>query len=345
MSASKAISFYNSLSPQQKQFIKEKTISSTFTIRKWLGFLNKAVAYDTFGDKALKRMNVWLVVLIVFTVISSIFVTVIVAESGQAFLILLPIILIALIIFQSMRIAKFKHRNLNNYLRLFFFPLLEVLKNKAGENAKLSANLDFRVPRKALTPDKHKVNGRNLKLYQPKHILGSVMLLDGSYLDFIVGDDIKDFSYWKTSSSGKRKYKTKSKIVHRYFIKMTIPKEKYELKSTNLPAEILFSEDNGNYIFKLKGKSKISGKNHVLPVKTFFGSIEYIYSFLVERNGYQTERTEAIEHERDEPLIDPILPMVMWSGGYFDSYDYETFDYEDETQYMTDDGNATIFDS
>ena len=98
-------------------------------------------------------------------------------------------------------------KDINNYMRKFFMPVLSILKDKAGEEAKLAASLDFRIPREAIQPQIGQVGIRNVKSYSPNYVRSKVQLKDGAILEFSVADQIHDFSWYKTNARKKRKYK------------------------------------------------------------------------------------------------------------------------------------------
>jgi len=245
MSIKKANDFYNSLDPIQQKFVREKTINATYPIKKWLSFLSKAVAYDTYTDKALKTFTTRNVLLIIGLIISTFAVFVL------FFLIPIPLILGLLLYFNLKNQKKFKGRNLNNYLRLFYFPVLDVLKGKAGEDAKLTASLNFKNPRDS-TPEKSSIAGRKVKAYDSTYILTKVTLRDDSALEFIIGDAIKDLNWTKTSASGKTKYKSKSKVAHICIIKLSVSKSKYSVQNPNVPVNISIEEKGDSLVLKTK---------------------------------------------------------------------------------------------
>ncbi len=221
-------SIYNSFSEQQKQFVNGKTISTTLRVEKWLGFLAKAVKYDHKIDKKVHLTGTLLGVGIVGAIFSGIGA----AIAEELAIASITLVFVLLIIFSVIWRKSLKSKDLDNYLRLFFIPVLSVLAEKAGKDAKLSASLDFRIPRESLTPTESKVRGRNLKLYEPKYIATRVLLKDGVSLEFAVKDDIKDYKWRKRSASGKTKFKNKTKYTHQCFLKMTLPKSEYELSKT-----------------------------------------------------------------------------------------------------------------
>lgn len=339
-------SLYNSFSEQQKQFVDEKTISATLRVEKWLGFLAKTVKYDHKIDKEVSLMGKLTWVGVIGKIASVIFAFV--GENPFVALGVIPFIL--LIIFSQVRKKKLHHKDLDNYLRLFFIPVLSILAEKAGKDAKLSASLDFRIPRKSLTPTKSRVRGRNLKLYEPKYIATRVLLKDGVSLEFAVKDDIKDYSWTKRSASGKTKYKSKTKFTHQCFVKMTLPKSEYELSKTP-PANIVIEEVGESYVAKNKIKVKVIGTSKVLNPKKLFEGIQQIYDcFLSFRMGEEPKRPQEkaqSEYEEEDYYENDnmMLGAMMWHGDRFDRYDYDNFDYANSNEFMVDDDSVTVFDS
>jgi len=53
--------------------------------------------------------------------------------------------------------------------------------------------------------------------------------------------------------------------------------------------------------------------------------------------------TQRIETSGD--LEDSTMLATVWTGTYFDEYDYDSFDYEDSSYHFADDDSDSIFDS
>lgn len=347
MSSAKALAFYNSLSPQQKHFIDKKTLSTTLTVKQWLGFLTKASAYDEYGATAMKGITKRIIIFVILTAAS--FVPVFMFPSP--FIAILPAIGFLLVIFQALDYRKFKNRDISDYLRLFFLPFLKILVKKAGEDAKLSAAVDFRNPLNEMTPNKYVDSTslkRKIKLYEPKILLAKVTLLDGAYLETVVADEIREISYWKRSMSGKSKLKKKLKTTHNYFIKLTVPKDAYQIKDLRNSKNLEASQTDSEITIKFKGKLKKLEKS-ILPVSIFFNALHEVYHRL-RPIGSSGESTESFDSE--SPSLTPgvaaaAIPAAVWAGSYFNDYDYDSTNYQtDPNLVLNDDQSGTnIFDS
>ncbi|MEM9857908.1 MAG: DUF308 domain-containing protein [Bacteroidota bacterium] len=333
----KAAKLYNSLNTQQRQFYREKTLSTTMKVKQWIAFLSKVSTLDKLGDGKIKLLSGLGAICIVLGVIS-----IFVAAFSEVYEIFIAsgVLIITGIVLLLMRRKALK-QDINNYLRQFFMPVLNVIKDKAGEEAKLSASLDFRNPRKALEPVRSKVGTRDQKLYSPTYIMSRVSLKDGTLLEFVVKDDIKDLNWKKRSASGKTKFKRKTKFVHQCFIKMTLPKAEYTWNETQGEG-IEIADHNDHYQVKTKIKIKKIG-DHVLHVKAFFEAIQAIYELFQPLNPKAKASTVRDDSEEfDDSLM--LVPYV-WYGGYFDQYDYDSFEYSDTGEMIMEDESANVFDS
>lgn len=254
------------------------------------------------------------------------------------------IILVALIIKRS----RLVHQDISNYMRHFFVPFLEVMKVKAGEEAKLSASVDFRNPEKVLAPNKYKETvprKRSVKLFEPKYILAKITLLDQSYLETVIADDLKVLSY----RNPRGKYKTKKKTVHHYFIKLTASKAVYRLRDSSPPPEITVDENETEYMLKLKGKAKALGVAVLTPA-IYFQGLQRIYDQLIPLDSppdalQQASVPGAAITSGALPLLGAV-PAMIWTDSYFSNYDYDSTQHRGDVPLLVDEGSSpNMFDS
>jgi len=347
MSALKAKKFFDSLNPQQRQFVESKTISTSLSVKNWIGFLSKASSYDHYADAAITNHIGTIVALVILTLLAA-FLTPIVEYPV---LVSIPVVLGLITFYFIQKRNQFKRRDINNYLRLFFMPFLEMLRVKAGEEAKLSASLDFRNPLKAASPATSKVRGRDLEIYQPKYILAKVSLLDGSYLEFAVADDIKKYSYRNANG----RFKSKTKTVHQYFIKLSLPKNRYKLKTQTFPDKVSLEEVQDEYIFKLKGKQKAN--NYVLlKLELFVASLQSLFDMVEDislpTGSLQSGTTQSQEKQlTDSGLTDTgslasNIPFLIWTNSYFNRRDYDSTSESGDVPLITEqDSKLNVFQS
>lgn len=338
---SKPSELLNSLSEQQRAFVSEKTLSTTMKVKQWNAFLKKVSAYDQLGDKRIKSLTK----IIQFSFAGAV-VFLFPSALITPFLLIISLGLVGLALFSMKQKSDLKKKDVSNYLRMFFMPVVDALSQKAGSDARLSATLDFRNPTKALTPEKSKVNGRNLKLYRPTYIIAKVMLLDKTQLEFVVKDDIKDFRWTKRSASGKTKFKRKSKTVHHITLKMTLSRDEYKWLG-NRKNETIVRKVGETYLVKHRVKMKMGGGDLTMNVKSFFVAIQKVYDQfepLKPRTIGRENREDGVEYDDDMDTAMAVGAYV-WYDSSFDNYDYDSFDYSESGQVMMDDEGATVFDS
>ncbi|MEM9340368.1 MAG: hypothetical protein AAGA66_16655 [Bacteroidota bacterium] len=328
------------LTAEQKHFLKEKTLSSTMKVKDWIGFLSFIAKLDKEGDQKVSLFAKLAVASFVLAVVSF-FIT---PSFGAIFLIVPVSLVVAGIVFIRYR-KKLKTQDINNYLREFFIPALHLLKEKAGEQSKLSAKIDFRNPRTVLKPEIGKHQGRNQKRYLPVYIIAKIVLKDESLLEFVVQEDIKDLKWKKRSSSGKIKFKTKTKLTQLCTIKMTLLKTSYTWKGTT-NSDVDVSDTGDHYLAKTKAKVKKTGEN-ILHVKVFIDAIQAVYDQFEPVDPVSSAITPTPDTQKESDTHEEIgvLAPYIWYGGYFDRYDYDSFDHTHYEEGVYEEGGATVFDS
>jgi len=345
MSISKAKQFYQELTPQQKHFVDNKVINTTLSVKHWIGFLSKASAYDEYSDKARQTLTTRMA-LVTVAIIGLI---ILAFAIEYYYLFALPALLGISLFNMAQTRSHFAKRDINNYMRLFFMPFLEVIRQKAGEEAKLSASLDFRDPIKTLTPSKEEinVNGRKryINTYEPKTIIAGVTLLDNSYLETVVMDVIKQVNY--KSSSGKSKSKTKT--VHRIFIRLTASKNVYKRNEKSIPAQVEFSDTADSYLFKLKEKKKEDTQG-VLKPGDFFTELAMLFGLLQPLYGTAAQGLAAPAEGMPATAgaisgTDRMAEALVWNDLFFNSTDYDGVSRQGSGLMGTEDGSRNIFDS
>jgi len=314
MNKEKARTFYQSLTPEQKHFVDNKTINATMSVRHWISFLDKTSKYDAVRDQQSTNL-VFGIVLSALGILVAIIIGFnggdlrVVVGAGTLFLLVL-----ILLVRRRMMLGK---RNLSNYLRTFFVPVLTVLRDKAGEDAKMIAALDFRDPVKVLPFEKIEEPhlSRTVKLYTPKMITAGVTLKDGSYLEMVVLDEIR-----KIVKRTARKTKYMTKTTHRLFIRLTVPKAIYE-KEGMPDAHVEVEEQADQYICKLKYKEK-EMSNGMLKPAILIGQMALLYGMFSSRPGVEVPTfTEGIAMAGQQAGVNDL----MWNDQIFSQYDHDSF--------------------
>ncbi len=349
MSIKTASSIYRSLAPDQKKLVDDKQISATLPVKDWTLFLRKAAVFDELGEKAARQYLIYMIIMIVLTVISL----VILIDYWEAGL---PATLIcgALLVIVIRNFRKFKKRDLTNHLRLFLLPLLFVLKDKAGEKAKLSLKLDLRNPVKTDPVRTFQQDNRRIRLFEPNYVLGKLKLLDEAILEFLLNDEIRSLRISKRNPRGKVKIKFKNKVSRHYFIKLSFPKKYYKTRN-GAGESVRLSETEDFYICKVKVKTKSEKVQDVVLLEDFLKSVNELYDLieakpgsgfpkeLAQRDRVREEREEYMEEDFDAGYS--AVPFMVWHHTYFTDYDYDSFGREGHQTWDDADSSDSFFDS
>ena len=337
MSLQKAEEFYRSLTQSQQHLIDKKTLNDTQKVQQWLKFLSRAADYDEYTDKMVeqykKRKNGFYIAGAI-----SAFLGLFALVAGFPFIIILAPIFFVLGAIPGRKMKRLQAHDLHNSLRELFVPLLQVLMAKAGPETKLVAKLDFNDPRSGEANSYKDGRGRKVKRYDAVYVICKVGLQDGALLELVVGDSLFDISYWKTSASGKRKHKTKSKTNTQVIVKLTAPKAVYDRTATlqGDPNEVSVEDKGDAWVVKSKRKYKFVGTN-ILGAKPVLKLLSAVYAELVRKDG--GEAMVAAEGQK------PPLPPDVWQREYFDEYDVWGTTMIMDSYYLDDDDHTNIFDS
>ena len=339
MSVGNANKFYQELTTEQKHFVDNKTINTTLSLKHWISFLSKTSAFDEYSDKARTTLAIRIALLsvgFIGSVIASI-------SLEYYYLLVVPAVL-GVFLFNAIQTRRsFARRDISNYLRLFFMPFLETIQQKAGEDTKLSASIDFRDPFKALQPESSEVTvggrKRKIQLYEPKLVIAGVTLSDDSHLETVLLDEITKISFRNANN----KIKSKTKTLHRLFIRLTVSKKIYTRNDLSLPPNIEFSENNDHYVFKLKHKEKEQDYD-VLTPGVFFTALSSLYQFIQPIGGSAVEGLAAAEPEPDLSS-NRLVQALVWNDVLFDSYDYDSVSRRGSDIGASDNESRNIFDS
>jgi hypothetical protein len=311
MTMHKAREIYQSLTPEQKNFVDNKVINTTLSIKHWKAFLTKAAAYDKENDEARISQRWHLGISIVA------FVVLVIAGLGfeltpALWFLLIPIFFI---VTAAVKLSKLRRRNMSDYLRNFFLPLLDLLVHKAGADAKLTAALDFKDPFVSLKPQVYQETvprKQEVKLYEPKMIAASVELLDKSQLEWVLMDEIKKISY----RNPRGKHKSKTKTLHRLFIRLTVPKTSYQRNTMSVPSHVEMEEQGDNFVFKLKHKSKEQALG-ILQPNVFTSQVGMLYGLMIPVAGGLA--ASAMTAQATQAAVSDSL----WSDRFFTDYDQD----------------------
>jgi hypothetical protein len=233
MSLFKALQSYQSLTPDQKIFIREKRIEGRFTPQQWLFFFNRIAEYDSLRDASSGKFG-WLGCVSILLLVASLVI-------GIITVFLLPLFFLALILFIAMSVFFVKRRkDVPNHLRQFIVPLLLILREEMEPEAPMFLRVDLseatgkdKLFSEQLSPAGLRLQqaGSKIteKIYSNQWLTGAAELADGTKLQWQVFERIRERSEGKRRSSGKYKTKTKHKIKARVQVAMQFKRGDYAL--------------------------------------------------------------------------------------------------------------------
>jgi hypothetical protein len=284
MSLFKALQSYQSLTPDQKIFIKEKKIEGSYTPDQWLVFFNKIAEYDTLRDASSSKFG-WLGCSCIVLLIASFVI-------GILTVYLLPVSFIVLIVFILMSIYFVKRRkDVPNHLRQFIVPLLVILREEMEPDAAMFLGVDLsdatakeKLFSEQLSPSALRLQKSGSKItekfFSNQWLTGVAELADGTRLKWQIFDRIRQRSEGKKRTSGKYKTKLKNKVKTRVEISMQFKRQDYSLKpfKLNTPTEKIEVKNGTNRdkidIRRISVRDKV---NEPLPLSALLDAIATAY--------------------------------------------------------------------
>lgn len=220
--------FLNSLSDEDKNFLKTQQVDSVKSAQNWIDFFNNCLDFDKIGDKERKK-NGWLAVIVAVPALGSGFMVFSMLgnlSAKSAFLtffipfLLIFLLTVFLIIFFANKYSKLAHFNLvcNEMIRQQVLPVLMLLRadSKSSQPVKLRLDLrGFSTADKLVSSDPTYQNssGYNVTVsrYKDNWMDGETMLTDGTQIVWNALDFYKQTVKIKYKRKGKTKTKTKQK--------------------------------------------------------------------------------------------------------------------------------------
>lgn len=235
MSIFKTFRAYQSLTPDQKMFIKEKRIEGWYAPDAWLAFFARVAEYDRFRDLSSPKVTglgcgCFILMIVVFFI----------GILSPLWMILVAVFVIVFAVFFFRR-----RRDVPNHLRLFVLPLLAVLREEVKPDSTLFLRVDLRggtLPEK-LTGNQLSPSGLRLQksgskiteeFFADQWLAARALLADNTTLQLQAFDRIRKRQEGKKRVSGKYKSKTKHKVKTRLEATLRFSNRRYEVSKENL---------------------------------------------------------------------------------------------------------------
>jgi hypothetical protein len=238
MSLFKALQSYQSLTSDQKIFVKEKRIEGSYTPEQWLAFFTRIAEYDSLRDASSKAFA-WLGCV-------SILLLIVLIVVGIITIFLLPLTFLALILFIVMTVVFERSRkNVPNHLRQFIIPWLLILREEMEPEELMFLRVDLsdatgqdKLFSEQLSPSAQRLQKAGSKItekfFSNQWLAGAAELADGTKLQWQIFERIRQRSEGRKRTSGKYKTKIKHKIKARVQIAMQFKRKDYSLKPFRL---------------------------------------------------------------------------------------------------------------
>jgi hypothetical protein len=209
------------LNAEQARIIQMKEVSLSHPIDELLGVLTPVAQWDAAGDSSRKTLGCTGGALLAAAVL-LLFVHAFVTAA-----ILIVVAIVLLIVWNRKQAG-----DISDNLRLCAVPMLVALREDFGSEP-IELKLDLRPPMSpAKQTSKQKVDKVTTTIYSDPWMYGEGVLHDGSRLRWNVSETIVEKSYWKRTSAGKSKLKTKRKKRVEIEADLTLKAKTYGEKQT-----------------------------------------------------------------------------------------------------------------
>jgi hypothetical protein len=235
-----ALQAYQSLTADQRLFIKEGLVEGTTTPEEWLKLFSEVAEYDRLRDASSKTFG--------GLGCGCLLLGVILFFIGVSTVALLPVAIIFIVVAIILAVFFFKRRkDVPNHLRLFVVPLLAILREEMDAGEQLYLRLDLRgntLPDKMYNNQLSKgglrlqSSGSKIKeeFFQDPWLAASARLADGTRVQMRVIDRVRKREETKRRTSGKYKTKTKYKIKSRVEARLQFKQTKYTFTKKGMQA-------------------------------------------------------------------------------------------------------------
>lgn len=285
MSLLKTFQTYQSLSTDQKHFVKDKFIESTAAPEQWLALFRKIAEYDRYRDASSSKFaaigcGCGLLAFIGF------FISV---ASIYSFLLYLLVVIPAIVVL--IFIGR-QRKDVPNHLRQFVIPMLAVLREEMEAQEPLYIRLDLRDGTTFGTNYSNQLSAGGQRLqragskiteafYAHYWLLTKGTLQDGTRIEIQLLDRIRKRSEGKRRTSGKYKTKTKYKIKTRIDTALQFKKSRYALKQEKVGSQggeaVEMKANDSRHIIKVRRNAISTDLKTPVGVDRLFHAIARAY--------------------------------------------------------------------
>jgi hypothetical protein len=228
-----ATELLRSLSDEQKEILKSKSVKLNRTADELLALLKPVAVFDAAAAPARTRAGCSIAAMVV----ASIILTIVAFNNEGATRIglfaLVALLIVGIVVF-ARRLKVLRGADVSDNLGAVVVPLLRVLREdvEPGEPVQVSIDLTQPNAKSKMTsesePYKQGVYRKIIdRLYVDPWLEGSAVFADGTRLHWSVVDHLRESQKTKKTPRGKIKTKTKRKLTTEVSVKVAFPSRRY----------------------------------------------------------------------------------------------------------------------
>lgn len=274
-------------SPTEKEVrvLQEKQFSGSYEPGKLIKLLKKISIYDEKIENLARKysgISIWFYIAAVICLLILIFVPFSSLSPAQVGGFIILFALIASAIYFQVKKNKFKRMDIGDDVRKFLFPFVAIIKDDLLPGSNINVTVDGRSPIEDAfyvgNAVKSARRNASYKNYRQCWLQAEFTLVDNTQLLLTSEKFISKITITKRSSSGKTKYKRKTKALEIFNVKIAGDKANYTLSDISEP-NIAGSEKGDLIVIKGKFKYK-SSRLCSLPVNDCLNLIQTMFNKL-----------------------------------------------------------------
>jgi hypothetical protein len=262
-------SAYQSLTPDQKQILDNKSADLNLKVGELIELLDPVAKFDNMVGKGKASMGCSMVLLVIATIASLIFM-----PSPIRFIV--PVLLIAVLFFVVRKFSLASRLDISDNLAGFAVPMLKLLRDDFHPEQPMHVKLDLRQPtakEKCTGTEAPYKAGAYYKIvdttYQDDWFSGEGVLTDGSRFRWTLQETIRES---KKSKKVGNKYKTKTKCKKKVWIDvdLVLKKKTYDVAGAA-------KESDKNATMRVS-KKFVHPANEPIPLDPMLEAVAGIYA-------------------------------------------------------------------
>ena len=268
----KIYKIYKALDKDQIQFVLDKKIAGTYSIRIWLDRLLQIAELDTLGDDTRQKSGSLSIVFGTFTLFT------IILTISKPFMFFFPIgffLIFFYFLFTNIALSKI---DIGNNLRIFVVPLLKKYLDERNIKEELKLRMDFSSPiasERLTATVESKSKDRN-KVYKHHWMEGSIQYNDGVKITWEIEDIVKKIERNLQDKATNMDMSSIFNVDHILNMHFYAPVARFD----SINKELMESKDGEFYILSIHKKDISNSLDEGMDPQTFIAAVEEGYKKL-----------------------------------------------------------------